>query len=417
MKFYSVLTLGTVLTFCVGVQAQTSGAPTPATSGASAPAVPAQVVDPAAMSSSDAGGDQQGRIWADAEYLLWWMKGVSLPPLVTASPAGTAAAQAGVLGAPGTVVLFGGNHVNDDARSGFRITLGGWLDDCQTIGVEGDFFMLESKGSGFAASSSGDPILARPFFNVATGQSDSQLLAFPGLLSGSVFANAASTGLLGADALLRYNVCCGCCYRLDVVGGYRYLRLSDHLDVTEDLVSTSATNPNFVPVGTTIFLNDQFDTRNEFNGGDIGLRAEVRRGPWVLQGRADVAVGNNHEVLDISGFTTVTVPGFAPVTNPGGLLALSSNIGHFTKDRVEVIPEFDARIGYQLTDHLQVFVGYTFLYWSSVLRAGNQVDVLVNPTLLPGAGVPVVGPQRPAPLLGGTSFWAQGIDLGFTLRF
>src|SRR5262245_62715161 len=27
-----------------------------------------------------------GRIWAEADYLLWWMKGASLPPLVTTSP-------------------------------------------------------------------------------------------------------------------------------------------------------------------------------------------------------------------------------------------------------------------------------------------------------------------------------------------
>src|SRR4051794_31004468 len=48
-----------------------------------------------------------GRIWADGEFLLWWMKGAALPPLVTASPSGTPGTQAGVLGAPATSVLFG----------------------------------------------------------------------------------------------------------------------------------------------------------------------------------------------------------------------------------------------------------------------------------------------------------------------
>src|SRR5262249_50837045 len=57
-------------------------------------------------------------VWADAEYLLWWMKGDSLPPLITSSPAGTPQSQAGVLGAPGTAVLFGGSGVNSDLRSG-----------------------------------------------------------------------------------------------------------------------------------------------------------------------------------------------------------------------------------------------------------------------------------------------------------
>src|SRR5579885_3479831 len=30
-----------------------------------------------------------GRVWVDAEYLLWWTKGSPLPPLLTTSPPGT----------------------------------------------------------------------------------------------------------------------------------------------------------------------------------------------------------------------------------------------------------------------------------------------------------------------------------------
>jgi hypothetical protein len=416
---------------CTGALAQTSVATPPAATpivrserqpAASAPSAAADVTaafyDPLDDVLDDLEVEIPRRIWVDTEYLLWWMKGAALPPLVTASPAGTPAAQAGVLGAPTTSILFGGTSVNDDARSGGRLTLGAWLNDCRTFGVEGDFFMLASKTTTFAASSTGSPILARPFIDATTGRPNSELVAFPGLLAGSVFADAGSTGLLGADALLRCNLCCGCNYRLDAVGGYRYLRLSDHLGVAEDLVSTSPSNPNFVPQGTTIDLADRFDTRNEFNGFDFGFKGEFRRGPWVLRGLAQAAVGDNHEVVNISGITTVTVPGFPPVTNVGGLLALPSNIGHFSKDRVAVIPEFGARLGYQLTPHLQAFAGYTFLYWGDVVRAGNEVDPVVNPNLLPpGSGAPATGPRRPMPLLTGSSFWAQGIDLGMELQF
>jgi hypothetical protein len=138
----------------------------------------------------------------------------------------------------------------------------------------------------------------------------------------------------------------------------------------------------------------------------------------VLEGRALMAVGDNHEIVNISGATTVTVPGAPPpVTSAGGLLALSSNIGHFSKDRVEVIPEFGVRAGYQVTPSLRVFAGYTFLYWDRVVRAGNEVDPVVNPNLLPGSGTSAIGPHRPMPLLSGTSFWAQGLELGLELRF
>jgi hypothetical protein len=113
------------------------------------------------------------------------MRGEALPPLVTTSPPGTPVSQAGVLGTPGAAVLFGDNHVNNDARSGFRVTLGGWLDSAQTLGVEGSFFMLERQATGFTASSPGSPILARPFVDATTGlPAAAELVAFPGTLSG-----------------------------------------------------------------------------------------------------------------------------------------------------------------------------------------------------------------------------------------
>jgi hypothetical protein len=358
-----------------------------------------------------------GRIWAEADYLLWWMRGASLPPLVTTSPPGTPRSQAGVLGAPGTAVLFGGSDVNDELRSGARFTLGAWLDSCQRFGLEVGAFGLEKKGEDFNAFSSGSPILARPFLDATTGQPASELVAFPGLLSGSVAASA-STNLVGADALLRANLCCDCNSRLDLVGGYRYLRLADHLAIRENLVTTAPLSPDFIVPGTSFALTDRFDTRNEFHGFDVGLRGEVCRGDWVLRGRADVAVGNNHEVVDVNGATTISVPGAPPpVTHLGGLLALSSNIGQRSKDRTVVIPQFGVQVGYQLTSHLRVYAGFTFLYWSEVVRAGDQIDLAVNPNLLPPVTPPVSGPLRPAPRFENTSFWAQGFDLGLEFRF
>ena len=50
-----------------------------------------------------------GRVWLRADYLMWFTTGTRLPPLVTTSPQGTPANQAGVLGAPGTTILFGGS--------------------------------------------------------------------------------------------------------------------------------------------------------------------------------------------------------------------------------------------------------------------------------------------------------------------
>ena len=59
-----------------------------------------------------------GRFWLRGEYLMWWTSGMDLPPLVTTSPQGTPQNQAGVLGQSGTTILFGGQTVNGDGRSG-----------------------------------------------------------------------------------------------------------------------------------------------------------------------------------------------------------------------------------------------------------------------------------------------------------
>jgi hypothetical protein len=353
-----------------------------------------------------------GQLWADVDFLLWWVKGDRLPPLVTTSPAGTPRAQAGVLGAPGTTVLFGDSGVNGGVRTGVRFRAGYWCDCEHTIGIEGDFFVLENLATHFNAASNGNPILARPFFNALTNQQDSELIAFPGVVSGRASVSESSS-LLGAGIWLRYNLCCDCAYRVDGTMGYRYLRMTDRLGINESLTSTNTDS-----AGTVLNIADRFDTTNEFNGVELGLTGEIRRGSWILDWTTKVALGENSSTLQINGATTVTTPGAASTTGTGGLLALPSNIGSFSKDRFAVVPELSLKLGYQVTPCLRAFVGYDFLYWTSVIRPGNQIDTTVNTNLLPPPVTPLVGPSRPAIRIGESSdVWVQGISLGLELRF
>jgi hypothetical protein len=354
-----------------------------------------------------------GRIWVDAEVLLWWMKPANLPPLVTSSPPGTALGGVGVPGAPGTSVVFGGSPVNEDLRVGGRVTAGLWLDCDRTCGVEGYFFELGNRAQSFSGGTPGS--VGRPFLDAATGLPNAELVSSPGFLDGRVQASASSGGLIGAGALGRANVCCGCDYRLDALAGYRFLSLNDRVGVTENLTSTDVTQ-SVAPLGTNIIVTDRFHTTNQFNGGDLGLAGEVRWNHWTLGGTARIALGSTHERADIEGSTRITVPGFPPVMSPGGLLALSSNSGSHTRDVFAVVPEARVQLGYQIGPHLGVHAGYSFLYWSRVLRAGDQIDLTVNPALLPPP-IPGASPLRPAFAFQGTSIWAQGIDLGLELRF
>jgi Putative beta barrel porin-7 (BBP7) len=342
------------------------------------------------------------RFYASAEYLLWSTKGERLPPLVTAGSAGDLAsgANVGALGLPGTAVLFGGDDVNERARSGGRLMVGYWFGDQHALGIEGGGFFLGRQTSSFTTSSNGTPILARPFFNAATGLQDSELVAAPGILAGTVTARTSNT-FYGAEANLRSNVLCGPCWNVDLIAGYRYLALDEDLTIGESLQA--------LQVPLTFALNDSFRVHNRFNGGQVGFESEWRRNRWSLDLKAKVALGNESERVDIFGSTVTN-----GVAAPRGLLAQPSNSGSFSRNRFAVSPDVGVNIGYQVTNHMRAFVGYDYLYLSDVVRAGDQVDFRVNPNQLRGV---TAGPAQPAFNFHGTDFWAQGVSFGLEFKY
>jgi hypothetical protein len=81
-----------------------------------------------------------------------------------------------------------------------------------------------------------------------------------------------------------------------------------------------------------------------------------------------------------------------------------------------MIPELGANVGYQLTQRLKLNVGYTFLYWSNLIRPGDQIDTTVNPNLLPPAiaGNTFLGPAFE---VRETDYWVQGLSIGGEYRW
>jgi hypothetical protein len=346
------------------------------------------------------------------EYLLWWIKNSSFPPLITTSPTGTPRATAGVLNADMTTIVFGGGDVQNEERSGGRLTFGIWFDCNQCIGLESSTFFLADRTISFTGTSGGSPILARPFFDAVLNRENSELVAFPNVLSGTIAVHSTSN-LWGTELNLRTNAWRGCCWRLDLLTGFRYVALDENLSVTENLLVLSGAD-----AGSRINLVDSFSTHNNFYGGQLGADFEIRRGRWSLDLLAKVALGDTHEVTHISGNTLFTT-GNMSVLQPGGLLALPTNIGRFSKDRFGVIPEGGVKLGYQLTPHLRAFVGYSFLYWNEVARPGQEIDRVINTSQLPsvlGPGM-LKGPARPAYTGATTDFWAQGVNVGLEFKY
>ncbi len=357
----------------------------------------------------------QSCFWVRGEYLLWWTDGMSTPPLVTTSPDGTLQPAAGVLG-QNTTTLVGGDLLTG-IRSGGRIRFGKWLGAGQCWGVEGEYFGLGAITDHFSGASTGSPILARPFFNALTNQEDSELIAFPGVVSGSGTVDARGT-LQSAGVRLLRNLCgadslSAACdpdradARLDLLLGYRFLRLDESLHMREQLTSQITADPG------TFDIRDSFVTRNEFHGGEIGLARTENFRRWSVDLLFKLGFGNVRESVQING-STISNDGTGPQEFSGGLLAQRTNIGNYSRDRFALIPEVGATLGFQLTQRLQANVGYTLIYWDRVVRPGDQIDRTVNPNLFPPEAVPFTGPLRPEFDFQETSFWAQGLSFGLT---
>jgi hypothetical protein len=167
--------------------------------------------------------------------------------------------------------------------------------------------------------------------------------------------------------------------------------------------------------GTTLVTSDLFRTDSEFHGVLLGWSTEVARFPWVLELRARSALGNSSVDATLAGQTTTTVPGQTPTTTDNGLLVQPSNAGSYSDERFAVMPEFGVQFYRQYGNGLRLSIGYSFLYWSNVLRAVEQIDMDLNQTQLPPG--PLTGPARPEFEFRYTDFWAQGATLGVEFQW
>jgi hypothetical protein len=70
-----------------------------------------------------------------------------------------------------------------------------------------------------------------------------------------------------------------------------------------------------------------------------------------------------------------------------------------------------------MTNTWRASVGYSLLYWGSVLRATEQIDPVINPGLLPPEQNPLTGDLRPASLMQDSSYLAHGITFGLERRW
>jgi hypothetical protein len=346
--------------------------------------------------------------WFGMEALVWWTKNQPLSvPLVTTGPA-SQGASAGNLGMPGTTSLDG--PLQYGAAGGFRAFGGGWFTPSHVIGMDASLFILAKQSAGFAVidrSQAGNLVINEP----VAGAPFSTQVSAPGVETGNVIVGA-TTHFGGGDLDLLGNLYRRHGLTINLLGGYRYLQLDETLSISanSNLFVTTTYYDNMgnvlvsAPPGSAVTVFDQFGTRNQFNGGQVGAQFQYFWRRLFVTGTAKLAIGSTHEVVTISGNTNVMPLNADPVPLTGGNYA-TLQVGRYSMNRFALSPEGQLNIGYQFTPCVRAQVGYTFLYLSSVARPGNQIDNTYD------------GQAHPVVPMASSSFWAQGLTLGFQLVF
>ncbi|MFZ4733092.1 MAG: BBP7 family outer membrane beta-barrel protein [Pirellulales bacterium] len=365
-----------------------------------------------------------GTLWSSTELLLWATSGDTIPPLATASPAG----GAGIIGQPGTTIIFGGGDAPGTMRPGGRFTVGVWFDPRQLDGIEASYLELALASPGVSVGNAAGTILARPYVDAVSGQPAALVVPFPGavpadpaLLAQSI--QAGETSLFnGAELLLRHSLVCDTFHRRYLVGGYRYFGLIDRLAVAQNNVISTGSPGGYPQL--TVGSVDQFNVVNQFHGGEFGLIERWWHHRWGFQATGKVGFGGTGIGSSVTGLTTATqtvlnadgtTTSTVVSTSPGGVLAQPTNSGNRWSSVFAAVGEVGVAVDYGILPQLRCSVGYTCIWWSQVARAGEQVDATVNPTQFPPGTLS--GPAQPAFQLQTTDFWAQGLTLGLEYVF
>ena len=88
-------------------------------------------------------------------------------------------------------------------------------------------------------------------------------------------------------------------------------------------------------------------------------------------------------------------------------MASGGVLGEHTDREFAVVPQAEIRVGRRLTERLSCSVGYSLIYWSQVLRAGEHINTTINSNQLPTPSSPPAATQPMT--LHSSSYWGQGL--------
>jgi hypothetical protein len=305
------------------------------------------------------------RFWATAEYLLAWYTPMRTGPLIQTLPS----AQVGLVSASSATTVFPNNNsVDFGAFSGLRTTVGANWDK---FGVEVSGFVLQRKTESGDFFNNGSPVaVAQNYIAAGSGIPTSLYASLANQYSGGVSAVAQSR-LWGGDANFRREWYAFLCDSAQLLVGFKYLNLNESLVLDA---------PSFFNTGGSVDIRDSIRTQNEFYGGYVGYHAQIGGNDRGLgfDFTTKSGVGGVAQRVDLYGSNSVVLPSGVTSVEPGGLYARGLNYGTFTRTRGAYMQDIDLKLTYNFNRYVQVYVGYSLQYLSSVVRPGREIDPVIN---------------------------------------
>ncbi len=325
------------------------------------------------------------------------------------------------IGQPATIPLL--DNVNFGTFSGVGLGFGLLLGDggCWSLDWAGRFYFPEHQRFAAASDPAGNPIIARPVFDVVNGFERAFIDAFPGIAAGGVAVDLRSA-FFTTEANLTRHFQATDRVRADALFGFRLMQLSENLRINDSLTSLQNNNlkflGNFIGAGDVVSDFDAFRTGNTFYGLQFGGRLEWAGDYFFAGTTGKLGFGATEERVKIDGATALTNAAGTTVT-PGGILALPSNIGNYRRAVFGFVPEIGCDVGVRLTPHLRLTAGYSLLYWSSVTRPGDVINRSVNPATVPSDNSFNTTAGAPAPIFhfSGSSYWVSTFNFGLDFQY
>src|SRR5207249_1965985 len=121
---------------------------------------------------------------------------------------------------------------------------------------------------------------------------------------------------------------------VDALAAFQYLNLRESLEIASFSTARGGTvffQGRSFPAPATTTVTDLFKTNNDFFGGTVGLRANVRLQAitWSFTGK--IGLGNMNETVQPTGTSTLASGTATPLTTAGGFFATGANLATFTK--------------------------------------------------------------------------------------